>query len=185
MAHAAIRGGSRTRKTRVLLLLDFQDDFMNRNGRMPVADQQAKPVLSAARQAMINAAQAGDLVVAIGNEFKRNSYIPNFFRNFASIQGSPGSRWTSELPLGETPYFPKWRKSAFSNPEFHSWINEHHVGTVALAGLQAKACVTATAKDALARGLRVELISGAIACVSDKSRDRALAHLARRGAMRI
>ena len=185
VTHAAITGRSRIRHRRALLLLDFQDDFLNRNGRMPVADQQVQPVLSAARQAMINAAQDGDLVVAIANEFKRNTHISNFFRRHASIKGSPGSHWSSELPLGDIPYFPKWRRSAFVNPQFGSWLHDHHIGTVALAGLMAKACVTATAKDALARGLRVELISGAIACVSDKSRDLALARLARQGAVTI
>lgn len=170
---------------RALLLLDFQEDFLSPNGRLPVAQQQVKPVLVRTRQAILDAAREGDLVAAIGNEFKKNDCVTNLFRRNASIAGSPGSRWTSELPLGDIPYFPKWRRSAFANPEFESWLRDHHVDTIALTGLQAKACVAATAKDALARNLRVELISDAIACVSDKSRDRALARLARRGALKV
>lgn len=176
---------SRAPLRRALLLLDFQEDFLNPNGRMPVAHQQVQPVLSRARQAMMDAARDGDLIVAIGNEFKRNDYLGNLFRRNASIEGSPGTRWASELPLRDIPYFSKWRKSAFVNPEFELWLHAHNVGTIALTGLQAKACVAATAKDAIARNLRVELISDAIACVSDKSRDRALAKLARRGALKI
>jgi len=165
--------------------LDFQEDFLSHNGRMPVAQHQVKPVLAMARQSMIDAARDGDFVAAIGNEFKRNAHFTNFLRRGASLEGSPGSRWTSELPLGAVPYFAKWSRSAFVNHEFASWLTENRVGTVALAGLQAKACIAATAKDALARHLRVELISSAIACVSDKSRERALARLSRRGAVII
>src|SRR5579872_5202958 len=163
---------SRAPLRRALLLLDFQEDFLSPNGRMPVAHQQVQPVLSRARQAMMDAARDGDLVVAVGNEFKRRNYLANFFRGNASIEGSRGSRWTAELPLGDIPYFSKWSKSAFVNPEFESWLHAHHVGTIALTGLQAKACVAATAKDALARHFWVELISDAIACVSGNSRDR-------------
>lgn len=170
---------------RALLLLDFQEDFLSPDGRMPVAEHQVTPVLSMARRAMMDAAQNGDFVAAIGNEFKRSAYITNIFRRYASLEGSLGSRWTLELPLEGVPYFPKWRRSAFVNHELVSWLNENRIGTLALAGLQAKACVTATAKDALARNLRVELISSAIACVSDNSRARALARLARRGAVVI
>lgn len=178
-------GKSHAPSQRVLLLLDFQDDFLRRDGRMPVAHHQVEPVLARARQAMTDAAREGDLVAAIGNEFKRNDHLANLFRRNASLEGSPGSRWTPELPLEGIPYFPKWSRSAFVNPQFESWLRDHHVGTISLAGLQARACVAATAKDAFARNLRVELISRAIACVSDESRARALARLVRRGAVEV
>ena len=47
----------------------------------------------------------------------------------------------------------------------------------------ARACVTATTKAAIERGFRVMLIEPAIACVSDRSRERALARLERKGAL--
>ena len=167
---------------RALLLLDFQDDFLNADGRLPVAGQQVGPVLAAARQAVIDARRRGDLVVAVGNEFKPNDHLGNFFRRYASISGSPGSRWTAELPLAGIPYFSKCKSSAFTNPLFGSWLQSHGIEILAIAGLQARACVAATARDAIARGLCVELLGDAIACVSDKSRARALSNLARRGA---
>ncbi len=167
---------------RALLLLDFQDDFLNPDGRLPVANQQVGPVLAAAHQAVTDAKRRGDLVVAVGNEFKPNDHLGNFFRRHASIARSAGSKWTADLPLAGIPYFPKWKSSAFTNPLFGSWLQSHGIETLAIAGLQARACVAATARDALARGLRVELLGDAIACISDKSRARALSGLARRGA---
>ncbi len=56
------------------------------------------------------------------------------------------------------------------------------MGTLSLAGLKAGACVSATAKDALARGYTVELNADAIACDSDASRRRSLRALQSRGA---
>jgi hypothetical protein len=79
------------------------------------------------------------------------------------------------VPLAGIRYFPKWASSAFVNPELDPWLRANDVGTLALSGLQAKACVSATCKDALARGYAVELLPVAIACVSDGSRARALA----------
>lgn len=170
------------RSRRALLLIDFQDDFLSAKGRMPVCRSQVEPVLAAAVRAAARAKKQGDEVVAIGNEFRRGDHLMNLLRRNASIAGSPGSKWTEALPLAGVKYFPKWAGSAFVNPELEDWLRARSVGTVAISGLLAKACVTATARDALARGYGVELVADAIACSSDGSRTRALAALAAKGA---
>lgn len=167
---------------RALLLIDFQDDFLHPQGRMPVCAAQVAPVLASAGQAVAEARQAGDAVLAIGNEFRAGDRLINLLRRGASIAGSPGARWTEALPLTGIQYFPKWASSAFVNPDLDAWLRAKGVGTLALSGLFAKACIAATCRDALARGYGVELVSDAIACGSDTSRDRALARLARKGA---
>jgi len=170
---------------RALVLIDFQKDFIEPLGRMPVDQGQVAAVLQSARQAIGHAQQAGDLVVAIGNEYRPHDYLMNLLRRNASIAGSPGARWIRDLPLDGIPYFPKWASSAFVNSDFDRWLQAQNVRTLRLAGLQAKACVTATAKDAMQRGYAVEVLDDAIACVSDRSRARALARLERRGVRRI
>ena len=167
---------------RALLLIDFQDDFLGPQGKMPVCRAQVTPVLAAAGQAVAKARQAGDFVLAIGNEFRPGDHLMNLLRRHASIAGSPGSQWTTVLPLAGIRYFPKWAGSAFVNPELDAWLRANDVGTLALSGLFAKACVAATCRDALAQGYDVELVSDAIACGSDASRDRALARLESKGA---
>ncbi len=168
---------------RALLMIDFQRDFLNSSGRMPVDRNQVSPVLSAAAKAMADARAAGDLIVAIGNEFRPGDLLMNLLRRYASIAGSEGARWSDKLPLEGTPYFPKWAESAFVNPELDRWLQAHGVKTLVLTGLMAKACVTATAKDALARGYEVQILADAVACKSDASRARALARLKARGAV--
>ena len=109
----------------------------------------------------------------------------NFFRRYASVEGTPGARWDDRVPRDGAKYFPKWGGSAFGNPELEPWLRANGIGTLVIAGLMARACVTATTKDALARGFKVMLIEPAIACFSDRSRARALARLEWKGAMAV
>ena len=167
---------------RALLLIDFQHDFLHPQGKMPVCKAQVAPVLAAAGRAVTEAQQAGDAILAIGNEFRPGDRLMNLLRRRASIAGSPGAQWTAALPLAGIQYFPKWAASAFVNPALDAWLRENKIGTLALSGLFAKACIAATCRDALARGYGVELVSDAIACGSDASRGRALTRLGHKGA---
>ena len=55
---------------RRFLQIDLQRDFLGPSGRMPVALGQVSPVLDAAAKAMAEPRDAGDLIAAIGNEFR-------------------------------------------------------------------------------------------------------------------
>jgi nicotinamidase-related amidase len=178
MNSSAVKAHSR----RALLLIDFQRDFLEADGRMPVARAQVSPVLDAARRALGDARKAGDLVVAIGNEFRPGDVLMNVLRRYASIAGAPGAQWTEHLPLDGVPYFPKWAESAFVNPDLDAWLRDYEVKTLALAGLKANACISSTAKEAMRRGYKVEILADAIACGSDRSRTRALSRLKAKGA---
>jgi nicotinamidase-related amidase len=172
-----------TRERRALLLIDFQRDFLEPTGRMPAAQNQVAPVLRAAAQAIAQARADGDLIAAIGNEFSPKDFLMNLLRRRASIAGTEGSRWTEMLPLADAKYFPKWAGSAFVNPELDLWLGANAVTTLVLAGLMAKACITATARDALAKGYQVRILADAVACYGDTSRVRALSRLKDKGAV--
>jgi nicotinamidase-related amidase len=77
---------------------------------------------------------------------------------------------------------PKAAGSAFTDPALGAALDARGVRHLVIAGLFAKGCVRATAEDALHRGLTVEVLGDAVACSSDRSRDRALRRLARGGA---
>ena len=160
-----------------LMLIDFQYDFLADDGRMAVARNQVPAFIAAAQLAVASARKAGDPIIAIGNEFRRSDRLMNFFRRGASIAGSAGARWDERLPLDEIEYLPKWASSAFINPALEKWLDANNISSLTLTGLQAKACVTATAKEALRRGFRVRILEDAVACVNDKSRRSALARL--------
>jgi nicotinamidase-related amidase len=159
------RGGT------ALLLIDFQEDFLSPGGRMPVDQDQVDPAIEAARRAVAEAEREGGLIVMIAN----------VFRHHAAMMGSPGSAWDGRIdPPGAT-YLAKWKSNAFSNPDLAPLLEETNVRRVRLAGLYAKACVSATAKAARRRGFVVEVIADATACSSDQSRRHALEKLGRNG----
>jgi nicotinamidase-related amidase len=167
---------------RALLLIDFQRDFLDDRGRMPVARNQVTPVLAATRAAIGRAQRDGDLIVKIGNEFRPRDWAGNLLRRHAAVAGSPGTRWDPRADVPGAAYLPKWKSDAFCNPQLQQLLASHGIEQVVLAGLYARACVSATAKGALARGLRVTVLPDAVACRSDSSRRAALERLARIGA---
>lgn len=168
---------------RALLLIDFQRDFLDDAGRMPVARHHVAPVLAATRRAIADARRHGDLIVRIGNEFRPRDVVGNLLRRRAAIAGSPGAAWDPRVDAGEAPYVPKSAGSAFTNPALDRILAGHGVGRLTVAGLFAQACVTATVRSALGRGLTVGVLTDAVACSSDASRTKALGRLADHGAL--
>lgn len=166
---------------KALLLIDFQRDFLSSNGRMPVAENQMQDVIAAANRAVTAAQALGELVIAIGNEFPRSSFVANFFRHNAALAGSSGAQWDERLPAAGAKYFPKWRGSAFCNPRLEPFLRQHEIRELTLAGLFAKGCVTATAKGALKCGFQVSVLADAVADSSDRTRAAALRRMAMQG----
>ncbi len=171
------------RGRRALLLIDFQKDFLADDGAMPVARGQVAGVLVATRTAIGQARGNGDLIVMIGNEFRPGDRIGNLLRHHAAMAGSAGAAWDDRAAVSpaDAVYLPKWKGSAFCNPELGELLAREDVGQVTLCGLYARACVTATAREALSRGLSVTVLRDAVACRSDGSRAAALRRMARRG----
>jgi nicotinamidase-related amidase len=178
-----VAGAQSSRGRRALLLIDFQRDFLADDGRMPVARHQVTGVLVATRMAIDRAQAGGDLVVRIGNEFRPRDRIGNLLRHHAALAGTSGTEWDAraEVSGADSHYLAKWKGSAFCNPELGDLLAREAVTDVVLCGLYARACVTATAKAALARGLQVTVLRDAVACRSDGSREAALHRLARTG----
>lgn len=172
---------SNSEARRALLLIDFQNDFLRDDGRMPVCRAQVQSLLATTRDAINSAQVAGIPIIAVGNEFPPGAHIANFFRRHAAIAGSPGARWDDRLPLGDILYFPKWKGDAFCNPGLARKLTELGTEEVILAGVYARGCISATARGALARGFRVRILAPAVACATDRSRAFALGRLSRRG----
>jgi len=170
---------------RALLLIDFQDDFLADDGRMPVARDQVEPVLAATRAAIAQAQDRSDLIVQIGNEFKPHDLIGNLARRGAAIAGRPGTRWDSRFAAPDAVYMAKWKGDAFCNPALEELLREHRIQEIVVAGLYARACVAVTTKAALARGFHAHVLGDAVACRSDASREAALGRIRGFGAQVI
>ncbi len=97
-----------------LLVLDLQVDFLERNGRMPIAPDQMDEVLTMSNQAMEAAATHHVAIACSGNEYTRWDILGNWFRHNAALAGAPGAALDPQVKrVSEAPYFPKRRTSAY------------------------------------------------------------------------
>jgi nicotinamidase-related amidase len=170
---------------RALLLIDFQFDFLDDHGKLPVHRAHATNAIAPTRRAIKDAQQTGMLIVKIANEFRHQDIVMNRLRRGAALSGTPGAAWDPSFDAPGAAYVPKWRASAFCNPALPRLLADENIDNVTVAGLYARACVMATSRDALARGLAVDLLEPGIACKSDATKRRALARLERRGAKQV
>jgi nicotinamidase/pyrazinamidase len=166
----------------VLVLVDFQEDFLDGNGRMPIAQNQVGPLLTAAN-AMIAAARVRLVpVIYTMDEYNPFEAVGNIFRNYAAMRYESGSALDPRIDNYAGVYFTKSAPSAFSNSAFPSQLEGLDCRRLVLAGAHAESSVIATAKDAIARGYEVTVISDAVGAVNDGRRDAALAQLKSVGA---
>lgn len=113
-------------------------------------------------------------IIYIGNEFEKNQYISNWFRNNASLKGSEGSKLNEQLKIMGNLYFTKKQGNAFSNSNLVKYIEDNHIKNIYVVGLFAEGCVLATVKGALRKNLTVTLIKDGIAGANDKKKNNAL-----------
>lgn len=166
----------------VVLALDLQRDFLEDDGRMPIARAQVPGLLAVTNAVTAAAAEHGVKVIYISNEFPRSQCLANFFRRGAAIAGSPGGEIDPRVVRRSSMYVSKAEGNAFSNPALGAFLRARGADEVIVLGLFAGACVAATTRGAMRAGYRVTLVRDAIGAASDWARDRALAKLQRAGA---
>ncbi|MBB5061613.1 nicotinamidase-related amidase [Granulicella aggregans] len=170
---------------RALLLLDLQVDFLARDGRLPIAVEQVDPLLLAVRTAVNHASRKHEPVINIGNEFRSTDFVSNVLRRFATMQRSVGSRWDPRASKGASGYFSKASGDAFSNPDLDPHLRSLGVATIVLCGVYASECVLKTARGALIRGYKVQILAPAVGDSSARARTRAIGKLRGMGAQVI
>ncbi|MGH9057536.1 MAG: cysteine hydrolase family protein [Acidimicrobiales bacterium] len=168
--------------TWALLLLDYQHDFLDPAGRMPVAPTHVEPMLASSQLALECALKHRAPVVAVSNEFPSSQVIRNLLRRRAALAGTPGASWDPRIAALGAIRLAKSKPSAFSNPRLMDLLDAAGVGEVAVAGLYARACITATVEHAVGLGLHVTVLDDALACRDDRSRAAAVARMAGFGA---
>jgi nicotinamidase-related amidase len=165
-----------------LLVLDLQVDFLECNGRMPIAPEQIDQVLAMSNQA-IEAATTHHMAIAyIGNEYTRWDIPGNWFRHNAAPAGTPGAALDPHVKrVSEAGYFPKRQADAFSSSELEGFLRQHRIRRLVICGVYADACVAATARGALRRAFAVIVLSDAVGAASDTARQSALVKILQAG----
>lgn len=165
-----------------LLMLDYQHDFLDQAGKLPVAATQVPRMLASTSVALNCALVHNAVVVQVSNAYPRAQFIRNLLRRGAAVDGTPGASWDSRVACPAAVQLSKSKASAFSNPNLRNLLHREEIVEVVLAGVYARACVAATVKSALGIGFRVTVLQDALACRDDRSRARATTRMAKWGA---
>ncbi len=157
-----------------ILILDFQNDFFGKDAPLPVDSAQGELAITSTNKLLATVDTSKVEVIYIGNEFAKNSYIANWFRNGAAIAGSKGAEIIPEIKRVSNRYFHKDQPDAFTNKEFDSYLRDKGVGKVIVTGVFADQCVLSTINGAINRGYAVEVYEDCVATVSEKRKMAAI-----------
>ena len=146
-----------------LLLIDLQEDFLNRPGLVPEKSnlvERCGVLLDGWRRAGLSVLHAYTIVSPDGADrmphWKKKDY-------WACVEGTPGSRPPPILaPRLDEAVFRKTMFSAFGNSGLDEALRALGVDTLVLGGVYLHSCVRATALDAYARGFEVWIAADAV-----------------------
>lgn len=165
-----------------LMMIDLQRDFLQADGRMPIAQSQADSVIKAANDVVAAAREHLLPVIYIRDEFTPWVLIGNMSRNFAAMRYAQGAEFDPRIDSTAGMYLAKEGASAFSNSAVEPQLKQLGCGRIVIAGVYANRSVMQTAKDAMALRYSVTVISDAVGGKSDEARDAALKELKGAGA---
>jgi nicotinamidase-related amidase len=164
-----------------LLLIDLQIDFLSDNGRLPVGAANAERVISVANSMVALFEERHWPIVVISNQFKGSDVIGNIFRRYASIEGSEGGKIDPRVLVHDVRHFSKAKSSAFTNPDFSSYLKMAGIRHVVICGVYAEGCVRATAIDAKRANLETVVLSDGVSSNRESRYKWALSHMLNRG----
>jgi nicotinamidase/pyrazinamidase len=169
-----IRAYAQPRKA--LLVIDIQEDYTGTSARPSSPYLGEAPAVIARVNGVIDAAIKKDMVIV---------YIRQEFEGFAgkafsmliggaTLKGTPGAALDKRVMLASKNNLTKPKGDAFTNPQLDALLISNRVNEIYLTGLDAAYCVHSTARGALNRGYRVNIITDAIMLGSKKKWDALL-----------
>lgn len=121
-----------------------------------------------------------NLVVYIKNVMKKS--LLNKFAPFQAYEGTEEIELVKELHIVSDNVYIKYEGNAFSNPALDTFLKEHNIEYVEVAGVDGGGCVALTALGAIKAGYKVIVNETAIGTMFDKNRDKYFEKLRKAGA---
>jgi len=165
-----------------VMLIGYQADYLDANGRLPVAQDQAEPMIEATNAVVTAARRNAVGVFYIVDDSSPFTFVSNHYRNEATPRLWGGSQLDERADVFAGPTFTKQHRDAFSNSALEPWLNEQDVGRLVVGGAFVERSVLASVVTALRLGYKVTVISDGVAGASDAWRDQALSSLKNAGA---
>ena len=166
----------------VLVLLNYQVDYLRTNGRMPVAQDQVGGLIKATNKMIAAMRQRPMPVIYTMNEFSPFEPASDLGQNFSALRFEPGSALDNRINYLGGVYFSNHDWDAFANSQFEEHLQLIGAGHLVIAGTYPERAVLETAREAKRRGYSVTVISDAVASSDVQRRDAALHALQQGGA---
>ncbi|MEZ7891619.1 MAG: isochorismatase family cysteine hydrolase [Candidatus Wallbacteria bacterium] len=148
---------------KALLVIDVQEDYTGATAKPPLPYKNSEKVISKINEIISTAESKKYEIIYIRQEFSgAGKIISNVFANGTAIKGAPGTEIDKRVKIVSKNIFPKSVGDAFSNPEFEKYLISNSVDELFLTGLDAEHCVHLTAKGALNRGYKVNVLTDAL-----------------------
>ncbi|MGO4548211.1 cysteine hydrolase family protein [Paenibacillus sp. 2TAB23] len=165
----------------VLFVMDIQQDFVGEGARMPVAKHQVEQLITNTNAAITQAEIHRIPIFYIRNEFEKEQWLSNWFRNHAAIKGTEGALLDPRLKVVNSFGYAKKQSNALSNLALLQHLQKLGTEHLYIAGLFAEGCVSSTAWNAMTKGLLVSVIQNAVAGANESKLQSALKRLEHRG----
>jgi nicotinamidase/pyrazinamidase len=154
--------GTYEKPNRALLVIDIQDDFSGPNSKM-YTQGDAEAAIARANDVIARAEKSQWPIIYIRHEFSGcMTCIAKVFMGGRGTHTSPGIVMDKRVAVKSKNEIIKHRGDSFSNPELDAFLRKNSVNELILVGLDAQQCVYNTAKGALNRGYRVNIVTDAI-----------------------
>lgn len=171
--------------TKALISIDYTYDFVADDGKL-TAGQPAQAIAERIAQVTQKAYDRGDYIFfAIDGHDEGDVFHPET-KLFPphNIKGTSGRDFYGKLADvyenikddARVFWFDKRHYSAFSGTDLDIRLRERRVNTVVLTGVLSDICVLHTAIDAYNLGYEIEIVSSAIASITEEAHQFALAH---------
>ena len=168
---------------KAVVFIDLQEDYTGTAAHPPFPYKDSEQVIRALNGLANEALRRRVLVVCVRQEFDglRGRAFSKIFSHGTALPGTPGAALDHRLAVASQPVFAKPMADAFSCSDFEAFLIGQQVNELFLAGLDAEYCVRSTARGALARGYKVNIISDGILLLAEKHRESLLRQLLRDG----
>jgi nicotinamidase-related amidase len=168
---------------RALVLVDLQEDCVGTTATSPFPYKNSVELIAQANRAIRVAEARKDLVVVVDQEFSGllGTLWSKLFVGGRLLAGQKGTATDRRIVASAAARFNKPKGDAFSNPEFERFLVQHQVAELYVAGVDAEFCVGLTARGALARGYKVNMLKDAIGLMKEDKWAEVLSDYQKRG----
>ncbi|WP_269539158.1 cysteine hydrolase [Cerasicoccus fimbriatus] len=163
-----------------LLIIDLQNDFTRKDGKLPACIEQMEQVIESINRAVARRNAQQELSAAVITQWS-NPIIRILTKNSVK-PGTHGAELDARLNPGITNCFTKSNKDIFSSKDLTEWLQANHVEEIILSGLALEYCIKTSAIAAINRGYSVSVLRDGVASYQCKNREKRLEELLTAGA---